>query len=66
MELQTTASIRAALMALPRAEWDVISAETGVPRSTIEKIAYGVTEAPNYDQAMLLATELRQRRKKRA
>lgn len=61
MELATTAQIREAIRAIPRAEWDALALESGVPRSTIEKIAYGVTSNPSYDGTVSLAETLKRR-----
>lgn len=58
MELTTTAQVSEALRALPRSEWDAIARASGVPRSTIEKIAYGVTENPGFDSTTAVARAL--------
>lgn len=49
MALTTTAQVREAIRSIPRDEWDSLAADSGVPRSTIEKIAYGVTANPSFD-----------------
>lgn len=61
MQLTTTAQIRAAIRAIPRGEWDALSVASGVPRSTIEKIAYGVTTNPSFDATVGLAAALAKR-----
>jgi hypothetical protein len=61
MDLMTTAQIRSAVKAIPRTEWDALSTDSGVPRSTIEKIAYGVTSNPGYDATVALAGALKRR-----
>lgn len=59
--LTTTAQVRDAILALPRAEWDALSIESEVPRSTIEKIAYAVTQNPAFDTVVSLAQALERR-----
>lgn len=61
MELTNTAQIRAAIREIPRSEWDALARASEVPRSTIEKIAYGVTENPSFDSMIALAAVLRRR-----
>lgn len=61
MELNTTSKIRDRLKTIPRSEWPALSAESGVPPSTIEKIAYGVTANPGFDNAIGLAEALERR-----
>lgn len=61
MELRTVDEIREALRKVPRAEWDSLSQASGVPRSTLEKIAYGVTERPSFDAAAALGRALIER-----
>ncbi len=61
MELNTTAQIREAILALPRAEWDALAQESGVPRSTVEKIAYGVTVNPGFDKMAGLVLAMKKR-----
>ena len=66
MELTTTSQIRDAIKAIPRAEWPALSSESGVPQSTIEKIAYGVTTNPSFDSAVGLVEALKRREAKHA
>lgn len=61
MELKTTAQVREALRAVPRAEWDALAEQSGVPRSTMEKIAYGVTANPSFEATANLIHALEQR-----
>jgi hypothetical protein len=65
MELQTSDKVREALRGIPRAEWDALAIDSGVPRSTIEKIAYGVTANPSFD-SMVGIVEALKRRESRA
>lgn len=63
MELTNTAQVRDAIRAIPRAEWDGLATESGVPRSTIEKIAYGVTSNPGFDSMVGIVDALKRRAK---
>jgi transcriptional regulator with XRE-family HTH domain len=49
MANSTIERIAAALLAMPRADWEALATRSGVPRSTIEKIAYGITSNPSFD-----------------
>lgn len=49
MELSTIAEVRLALRQMQRKAWMEIAEESGVPPSTVEKIAYGVTTNPKLD-----------------
>ncbi len=62
MEPTSIAGLSAALLALPRDDWDALWVATGVPRSTIEKIAYGVTTNPSFKSVAALTEELQRRR----
>lgn len=53
--------LREALRAIPRAEWPALAQASGVARSTIEKIAYGVTANPSHASATALIDALRNR-----
>lgn len=66
MELTTTVQVREAIRALPRSEWDALAEASRVPRSTIEKIAYGVTENPGFDSTIAIAKALLQRAARQA
>jgi predicted transcriptional regulator len=62
--LETSEKVREALRRIPRAEWDALAADSGVPRSTIEKIAYGVTANPSFDSMVGIVEALRRRETK--
>lgn len=49
------------LVAIPRSEWTQLALDSGVPRSTIEKIAYRVTKRPSFTTISNLFTTLRKR-----
>lgn len=61
MDLNTTNEVREAIRAIPRAEWDALAQLSGVPRSTIEKIAYGVTANPSFDSMVGIVQAIRAR-----
>lgn len=50
------------LEATPRSEWDHIAVESGVPRSTIEKVVYRITKRPSFETIDSLEKVLRRRR----
>jgi N-glycosylase/DNA lyase len=58
MALETLPEIRDALRALPRASWKWLAEDSGVPPSTIEKIAYGVTENPSFEPVRRLIASI--------
>lgn len=66
MELTTIAQVKDAIRAIPRADWDALAEQSGVPRSTIEKIAYGVTSNPSFDSMVGLVGALQRRAKEAA
>jgi N-glycosylase/DNA lyase len=57
----TIEQVRRQLNKLPRAEWDRLAVQSGVPRSTLEKYAYGVTKRASFDVVVRLAKALRKR-----
>ena len=61
MELNTTEQVAAAIKAVPRDDWDDLALESGVPRSTLEKIAYAVTTNPSFDTMVGLVEALKRR-----
>jgi len=66
MELETADKVREALREIPRAEWDALETDSGVSRSTIEKIAYGVTAKPSFDSIVRLVGALKRRQDRAA
>lgn len=58
MALETADEVRAVLKALGRASWQALHEHSGVPISTIEKIAYGVVDNPGYDATVRLVAAI--------
>jgi hypothetical protein len=50
MDIDLLGYVRRELKSIGRAQWAALSARTGVPESTIEKIAYGFVEDPEGEQ----------------
>jgi hypothetical protein len=55
-------SVRDALLTVGRQEWPAIHEATGVPLSSIEKVAYGVHEDPRISTIEPLARYFSERR----
>ena len=58
--------VRVALRAIPRDDWDAFASESGIPRSTVEKIAYGVTKNPAFDTMAGIIAALNRRSREAA
>jgi predicted transcriptional regulator len=58
MDIDLLGYVRRELKAIGRAQWAALSARTGVPESTIEKIAYGFVDDPKVSNVQKLANGL--------